>query len=87
MSTSPLRNEPTYTLELRAADQRRRLHGSVSELRSKMKEKLDVKRNARHYLVPASAAGALLGVQADYSGQAREARAGLEGLFRTALAG
>ena len=66
MSTSPMRNEPTYTLELRAADQRRRLHSSVTELRAKMQEKLDVKRNARQYLVPASAAGALLGLLFGY---------------------
>jgi hypothetical protein len=62
MSTSPTSREPTYTLEMRAVDQRRRLHESVAELRSKVQERLDVKRNARDYLVPLSAGGAFLGL-------------------------
>ena len=72
MSTSPASNQPTSTLELRAADQRRRLHSSVTELRSKMHERLDIKRNAREYLVPASGIGALLGLVLGY---------GLTGMF------
>ena len=66
MSTSPTNNVPTDRLELRAADQRRRLHSSVTELRSKVHERLDVKRNAREYLVPASGVGALLGLLLGY---------------------
>jgi hypothetical protein len=66
MSTSPMNNVPTDRLELRAADQRRRLHSSVTELRSKVHERLDVKRNAREYLVPASGVGALLGLLLGY---------------------
>jgi len=66
MSTSPMNNVPTDTLELRAADQRRRLHSSVTELRSKVHERLDIKRNAREYLVPASGVGALLGLLLGY---------------------
>jgi hypothetical protein len=57
-------------LEQRAVDQRRRLHNSVSELRSQVKEtvreKLDVKRYAREYVWPASAAVALIGFVLGY---------------------
>jgi hypothetical protein len=38
----------------------------VTELRSKVHERLDVKRNAREYLVPASGVGALLGLLLGY---------------------
>lgn len=72
MSTSPMNNVPTERLEVQAADQRRRLHNSVTELRSKVHERLDVKRNAREYLVPASGVGALLGLLLGY---------GLTGMF------
>ena len=57
---------PSYTLEMRAADQRRRLHSSVAELRSKVQEKLDVKRTAREYVLPLSGAAALLGTLLGY---------------------
>jgi hypothetical protein len=67
MSTSPTNNVPTDRLELRAADQRRRLHSSVTELRSKVHERLDVKRNAR------SAAGVWL---------CRNVHASLDSVFR-----
>ncbi|HET7205955.1 MAG TPA: hypothetical protein VFI95_05170 [Terriglobales bacterium] len=58
---------PSYTLEVRAADERRRLGSSVAELRSVMREKLDVKRTARQYLPLASAVVALVGLGAGYS--------------------
>ena len=55
---------PSSLLEQRAAEQRRRLHNTVSELRSQVKEtvreKLDVKRYAREYVWPASAALTLI---------------------------
>ena len=57
---------PTDILELRAADQRRRLHNSVVELKSQMRETLDVKRAAREYLLPASGAAALIGLVLGY---------------------
>ena len=57
---------PTDVLEQRAADQRRRIHDSVSELRSTMKEKLDVRRNAedytRHHFPQAAATASVLGL-------------------------
>jgi hypothetical protein len=57
---------PTDILELRAAEQRRRLHDSVEELRSQVRETLDVKRTAREYVVPASAAAAFIGLILGY---------------------
>lgn len=55
---------PSDILEQRAAEQRRRIHASVSQLRSTVKERLDVRRNAEEYvrhhpLQTAAAAGAL----------------------------
>ena len=61
--TNPL---PSDVLEVRAADQRRQLHNSVVELRSTLREnvreKLDVRRNARQYLPQAAGAVALMGL-------------------------
>ena len=61
---------PAEILEQRAADQRRRLHNSVSELRTsvreRVRERLDVKRNARHYLWPASGALSLVALVMGY---------------------
>jgi hypothetical protein len=57
---------PTEILEQRAAEQRRRLHDSVSELRVKVKDRLDVRRNAREYsrryFPQAAAASAIVGL-------------------------
>ena len=57
---------PTEILEQRAADERRRLHDSVAELRATMKDRLDVRRNAedytRRHLGPAAAVAAILGL-------------------------
>jgi hypothetical protein len=61
---------PSNVLEERAAEQRRRLHHTVSELRSQVKstvrEKLDVRRYAREYVWPASAALTLIGFVLGY---------------------
>ncbi|HSB75405.1 MAG TPA: hypothetical protein VLC12_07125 [Terriglobales bacterium] len=59
-------NVPTDLLELRAAEQRRRLHNSVAELRMQMREKLDVRRNVRRYFWPASAVVGLCGLVLGY---------------------
>ena len=67
--TNPL---PTDVLEVRAADQRRQLHNSVSELRSTLKERLDVRRNARDYLPQAAGVAGFLGLVLGY---------GLTGMF------
>lgn len=59
-------NIPTDLLELRAAEQRRRLHNSVAELRLQMRQKLDIRRNARRYFWPASGVVGLLGLMLGY---------------------
>jgi hypothetical protein len=62
--TSPL---PVDILEQRAAEQRQQLHNTVVELRHAVKEKLDIKRNLRHYLWPAAGAMAVIGIAVGYS--------------------
>ncbi|HZP17659.1 MAG TPA: hypothetical protein VFB00_06830 [Terriglobales bacterium] len=57
---------PTYDLELRAAEDRRRLHDSVEELRSRLRSALDVNRTARQHLGLFCAAAALFGLAAGY---------------------
>ena len=59
-------NIPTDLLELRAAEQRRRLHNSVAELRVQMRQKLDLRRNARRYFWPASAVVGVCGLVLGY---------------------
>jgi hypothetical protein len=58
MSTS----QPVDVYELRAAEQRRELHGSVEQLREALREKLDIKSNAREYIAPAASVFALVGL-------------------------
>jgi len=62
---------PVDVLEKRAADQRRQLHNSVSELRQTVRqtvrEKLDVKAHAREYIWPAAGAMAFLGLILGYA--------------------
>lgn len=57
--TNPL---PADILEQRAAEQRRRLHNSVVEIRSQVREKMDYRRLARQYVLPASGVAALVGL-------------------------
>ncbi|HLK34510.1 MAG TPA: hypothetical protein VKT29_15550 [Terriglobales bacterium] len=59
-------NIPTDLLELRAAEERRRLHNAVAELRVQAREKLDVRRNVRRYFWPASAVVGLFGLMLGY---------------------
>jgi hypothetical protein len=62
---------PSEVLEQRAAEQRRRLHNSVSKLRSSVteavREKLDVKRYIIQYMGPVTAVTALAGLMFGYS--------------------
>lgn len=53
-------------LEMKAAEQRLQLHRSVGELKTAVRQKLDVKANAREYLIPASAGAAVLGLALGY---------------------
>jgi hypothetical protein len=59
-------NTPAETLEIRAADQRRRLHSSVHELKDRVREKLDVKRNISHHVLLASAVAGGLSLALGY---------------------
>ena len=57
---------PSYDLELKAADDRRRLHESVGQLRSRVRETLDVKRNASEHLGLACCLSAGVALAAGY---------------------
>lgn len=58
---------PAHDLEEKAAEDRRRLHTSVAELRVHLKDTLDIKRNTRKHLGLACGAAALLGVTLGYA--------------------
>ena len=58
---------PSYDLEIKAADERRRLHQALAELRAKVREDLDVKRRIRERLGPTSGIAAVLGLALGYS--------------------
>ena len=61
----------SYELETRAADERRRLDCSFHELKDRVKEKLDVKKNgenfAREHTAEGSGIAAVLGLLLGYS--------------------
>ena len=63
---------PSYDLELRAAEERRQLHTSVEELRSRLRENFDFKKNAHDHLLGACSLAAVIGLAAGY---------GLTGIF------
>ena len=63
---------PTYDLEVRAADQRRRLHGSIVEFKGQMRERLDLRKNAREHVRAASLAAGVFSFLIGY---------GLVGMF------
>lgn len=53
---------PPDILEVRAAEQRRRIHETVLALREQVEDKMDVRRHAAEYVWPASGVAALFGV-------------------------
>jgi hypothetical protein len=57
----------SYDLELKAADNRRRLHRTMNELKLAVRDKLDVNRNVREYLGLFCAISAVIGVAAGYT--------------------
>ncbi len=65
---------PPDVLEVRAAEERRRMHERVLELRQRVEEKLDLRRQAAPYVWPASGAAALVGLMFGW---------GLAGIFTT----
>jgi hypothetical protein len=67
MSHDPASGLPTYELELRAAEQRKRLHESVEELKSRVRENLDLKKAARAHIAPVSAGAALVSFVVGYA--------------------
>ncbi len=70
MSTGNLNVKPTMptdVLELRAAEQRRRLHNSVVDLRDELKNRLDVKNAAREHLSAAASVAGVLGLLFGYA--------------------
>lgn len=58
---------PSYDLELKAADERRQLLASLAELKSRLREHLDFKRNLRDHLPAASLIAAFVGLAAGYA--------------------
>ena len=52
---------PADILEQRASEQRRRLHNSVAELRSNVRERLDYRKLASQYVWQGAAAVAAVG--------------------------
>jgi hypothetical protein len=57
---------PTYDLELKAANDRQRLHESVDQLCSEIRDKLDVNRMARRHLALGCGIASVLGITAGY---------------------
>ncbi len=62
--TNPI---PAEILEQRASEQRRRIHNSVAELRSSVRERLDTRRLASQYVWQAAGAVAAVGLILGYS--------------------
>lgn len=58
---------PSYDLELKAADERQRLHERVVELKYCLSETLDIRRNTREHLGPICAVTALVGMVTGYA--------------------
>ena len=58
---------PSDILEMKAVEQRQRLHETFSELRSGVRHKLDVKSQAREYVWQATAVGTLLSLAFGYT--------------------
>jgi hypothetical protein len=59
--------DSSQALELRAAEQRKQLQSSVHDLKVAIRQKMDVKANAREYLLPASAIAFLFSLAAGYT--------------------
>lgn len=58
---------PSYDLELKAAEERRRLHDTLAELRNRVHEELDVKKRVRENLGVASALATLVSLGFGYT--------------------
>lgn len=58
---------PSYDLELKAADERRRLHKAVAELRSRVHDDLDLKKRTRENLGMVCGVAAITGLVLGYA--------------------
>ena len=58
---------PFEILEERAAQQRLHLHDSVNQLRSTLRQRLDLKRTAREHLLPALGVAGLIALVIGWS--------------------
>ena len=58
---------PAHDLEEKAAEDRRRLHSSVEELRVHLKDSLDIKKNTREHLGLACGVAGLVGFTLGYA--------------------
>jgi len=56
----------TDSLEVQAVEQRRRIHETVQELRTEVRDRLDVKRNVRDNFLSAAALAGLGGLAFGY---------------------
>lgn len=59
--------QPSYELEMKARDERTRLHSSVRELKRRLHVSLDLNRAAREHLASSCGAAALLSVVSGYA--------------------
>jgi ElaB/YqjD/DUF883 family membrane-anchored ribosome-binding protein len=57
---------PSSVLELRAAEQRRRLHNAVTDLRETVADRMNAKKLARTYVWPATGVAAVVGLILGY---------------------
>lgn len=58
---------PSYEFELRAADERKRLQASVVELKSRVRETLDVKKTVKNHVWMMSAIAGAFGLISGYA--------------------
>jgi hypothetical protein len=58
---------PRQDLEQRAAEERKRLHSTIVELKSQVRETLDVRRAASEYVKPAAVVCGLVALVTGYA--------------------
>lgn len=58
---------PSHDLEMQAADDRRRLHTSLEELRFRLKDEFDIQKQTREHLGLACGVAAVVALTAGYA--------------------
>jgi len=66
MRAETIKGMPVEVLEAKASDQRRQLHNDVYELRSAIREQLDVRKRLGPHVLPASGIAAVVGLLVGY---------------------